>query len=198
MLATLNTQSNPETQEGGDGPELKAEGPAAPRASAGCAHPRVPRQTPEASPSWGAERRQACIGPRTSRPRQRPRRGPGRPWGAKGTEPRLCPDPAVGQPGLTFRRSTSSPSQNSASSFQPKDARARQASRGPRGTAGNSASVPPSEGGSIADVDLHRTHNPSQRISVSLFTPSPTTSQAPCVPSKCDSKGPAKEGDVRR
>lgn len=122
---------------------------------------------------------------------------PGRPWGATGTEPRLCPDPAVGQPGLTFRRSTSSPSQNSASSFQPKDARARQASRGPRGTAGNSASVPPSEGGSIADVDLHRTHNPSQRISVSLFTPSPTTTQAPCVPSKCDSKGPAKEGDVR-
>lgn len=87
MLATLNTQSNPETQEGGDGPELKAEGPAAPRASAGCAHPRVPRQTPEASPSWGAERRQACIGPRTSRPRQRPRRGPGGLGGPRAQSP---------------------------------------------------------------------------------------------------------------
>lgn len=91
LLATPNAQSNPETQEARDSPGLKAEGPEASEASTVCAHSRIPGQFPEASPSWDAERTQACTEPRTSRPLQRPRRGPGRPRGAKGTKPRLRP-----------------------------------------------------------------------------------------------------------
>ena len=81
-------------------------------------------------------------------------RGPAPPF-CRGTSHPADParprgSPGAAQPSLTLKRSMSGPSQNSASSFQGKEARARAACRGPRGRSGSRGSSLPSPRGTIA------------------------------------------------